>query len=103
MCSFILFLYRTGSQPHENEAGPEHDFNLTVFLSPAQVGTIGLTESEAVREYGPDQVTVYETSFAAMYFALTTRKQVPVKCRTGQLGAAMFGEFGSGFGYHPYP
>jgi glutathione reductase (NADPH) len=41
-----------------------------------QVGSIGLTEAEAVAKYGADKVTVYETAFTAMYFALTTRKQV---------------------------
>ncbi len=41
-----------------------------------QVGTIGLTESEAVAQYGADKVSVYETAFTAMYFALTSRKQV---------------------------
>jgi glutathione reductase (NADPH) len=41
-----------------------------------QVGTIGLTESEAVAQYGVDKVSVYETAFTAMYFALTSRKQV---------------------------
>jgi glutathione reductase (NADPH) len=41
-----------------------------------EVGTIGLTESEAVAQYGADKVSVYETTFTAMYFALTSRKQV---------------------------
>ena len=49
------------------------------LLIPPQVGTIGLTESEAVDKYGADKITVYETNFSAMYFALTSRKQV-LKC-----------------------
>jgi glutathione reductase (NADPH) len=49
-----------------------------VWINPSnvQVGTIGLTESEAVAQYGVDKVSVYETAFTAMYFALTSRKQV---------------------------
>jgi hypothetical protein len=51
---------------------------LIVWINPSnvEVGTIGLTESEAVAQYGVDKVSVYETSFTAMYFALTSRKQV---------------------------
>jgi hypothetical protein len=54
-------------------------FNFLHFISNpsnVQVGTIGLTESEAVAQYGADKVSVYETVFTAMYFALTSRKQV---------------------------
>ncbi len=54
-------------------------FNCLDFIinpSNVEVGTIGLTESEAVAQYGVDKVSVYETAFTAMYFALTSRKQV---------------------------
>jgi len=49
----------------------------SVVFSHPPVGTIGLTEPEAVDTFG-DEVTIYETKFKAMYFSLTTRKQASV-------------------------
>ncbi|TPX17091.1 uncharacterized protein E0L32_003209 [Thyridium curvatum] len=40
-----------------------------VFAHP-EVGSIGLTEPQAVEKYGRDQVKVYSTSFTAMYYAM---------------------------------
>lgn len=45
-----------------------------VFSHPP-IGTIGLTEPEAVAEYGEDQVKVYRSQFTAMYSALTQHRQ----------------------------
>jgi glutathione reductase (NADPH) len=40
-----------------------------VFAHP-EVGTIGLTEPEAVAKYGKENIKIYQTSFAAMYYAM---------------------------------
>jgi glutathione reductase (NADPH) len=48
----------------------------TVVFSHPAIGTMGLTEAEAVAKYGQDQVKVYNSSFAAMYTALTEHRQM---------------------------
>lgn len=40
-----------------------------VFAHP-EVGSIGLTEPQAVEQYGRDSLTIYQTSFTAMYYAM---------------------------------
>ncbi|KAI1083760.1 glutathione reductase [Whalleya microplaca] len=40
-----------------------------VFAHP-EVGSIGLTEPQAVAQYGADNLKVYKTSFTAMYYAM---------------------------------
>jgi glutathione reductase (NADPH) len=46
----------------------------TVVFSHPPIGTIGLTEPEAIALYGRDQVHCYTTRFTNMYHAMTTRK-----------------------------
>lgn len=45
----------------------------TVIFSHPPMGTVGLTEPEARKEYG-DAVKVYKSSFVAMYYALGAKK-----------------------------
>uniref|UniRef100_G1N073 glutathione-disulfide reductase n=1 Tax=Meleagris gallopavo TaxID=9103 RepID=G1N073_MELGA len=49
----------------------------TVVFSHPPIGTVGLTEDEAISMYGKDNVKIYSTSFTPMYHAVTQRK---VKC-----------------------
>ncbi|KZN28808.1 glutathione reductase [Pseudoalteromonas luteoviolacea S2607] len=53
------------------------DYNLvpTVVFSHPPIGTIGLTEPEAIAKYGEDNVKVYNSTFAAMYTAVTQHRQ----------------------------
>jgi len=51
----------------------------TVVFSHPAIGTIGLTELEAREKYG-DSVSVYSSSFTAMYTAITEHKQ-PTKIK----------------------
>jgi glutathione reductase (NADPH) len=53
------------------------DYSLvpTVVFSHPPIGTIGLTEPDAITQYGEDQVKVYSSSFAAMYTAVTAHRQ----------------------------
>ncbi|KAK9963227.1 hypothetical protein ABG768_006429 [Culter alburnus] len=46
----------------------------TVVFSHPPIGTVGLTEDEAIKTWGKDNVKVYTTSFTPMYYAITTRK-----------------------------
>ncbi|KID54975.1 glutathione reductase [Pseudoalteromonas luteoviolacea] len=53
------------------------DYNLvpTVVFSHPPIGTIGLTEPEAKAQYGEDNIKVYNSTFAAMYTAVTQHRQ----------------------------
>lgn len=54
------------------------DYSLipTVVFSHPPIGTIGLSEEEANKEYGVDNITVYNSGFAAMYTAVTKHRQM---------------------------
>lgn len=58
------------------EAKMDYDMIPTVIFSHPPIGTIGLTEPEAVEKYGQDTIKVYTTSFAAMYTAVTSHRQM---------------------------
>ncbi|OCG63695.1 glutathione-disulfide reductase [Gilliamella sp. GillExp13] len=45
-----------------------------VFTHPA-IGTVGLTEPEAIQQYGEEKVKVYKSTFTAMYTAVTQHRQ----------------------------
>ena len=51
----------------------------TVVFSHPAIGTIGLTEAQARQQYG-DEVKVYNSSFTAMYTAITAHRQ-PTKMK----------------------
>lgn len=59
-----------------NQLNAHMDYTLipTVVFSHPTIGTIGLTENEARDKYG-DDITIYNSSFAAMYTALTSHRQ----------------------------
>ncbi len=46
----------------------------TVIFSHPPIGTVGLTEPQAVMNFGADAVKVYQTRFTPMYYAFTRRK-----------------------------
>ena len=58
------------------DAHMDYDLVPTVVFSHPPIGTIGLTEPQAVQQYGEDNIKVYESSFAAMYTAVTSHRQV---------------------------
>ena len=47
----------------------------TVVFSHPAIGTVGLTEDQAIKEYGKDNIKVYKSSFASMYSAVTNHRQ----------------------------
>lgn len=56
------------------DAHMDYDLIPTVVFSHPPIGTIGLTEAEAITKYGKEQIKVYRSSFAAMYNAITPHR-----------------------------
>ncbi len=48
----------------------------TVVFSHPAIGTVGLTEDEAITQYGQDNVKVYTSAFTSMYTALENNRQM---------------------------
>lgn len=59
----------------KTDAHMDYDLIPTVVFSHPTIGTMGLTEEEAKEKYGED-LTIYNSSFAAMYTAVTSHRQV---------------------------
>jgi glutathione reductase (NADPH) len=85
-----------------NHKPNEHlDYNLipTVVFSHPPIGTIGLTEPQAIEQYGEKNVKVYKSAFTAMYTAVTQHRQ---PCRMKLVCAGpdekIVGLHGIGFG-----
>jgi glutathione reductase (NADPH) len=47
----------------------------TVVFSHPPVGTVGLTEAEAISKYGKNEITLYKSKFNPMYYAMTEHKE----------------------------
>ncbi|EFX06457.1 glutathione reductase [Grosmannia clavigera kw1407] len=47
----------------------------SVVFSHPEVGSIGLTEPQAVEKYGKDNIKVYKTSFTAMYYSMMEQEE----------------------------
>jgi len=47
----------------------------TVVFSHPPIGTVGLTEPQAIEQFGEDNVKVYKSQFTAMYTAVTQHRQ----------------------------
>ena len=60
---------------NKNDAHLDATLVPTVVFSHPPIGTIGLTELEAIEHYGKDNLTVYTSQFTSMYTALTTHRQ----------------------------
>lgn len=68
---------RLSERLFNNKPNEHLDYKLipTVVFSHPPIGTIGLTEPEAVAEYGEGNIKVYRSQFTAMYSALTQHRQ----------------------------
>ncbi|WP_153448015.1 glutathione-disulfide reductase [Vibrio algicola] len=53
----------------------DYDLIPTVVFSHPPIGTIGVTEAEAVAKYGQENVKIYQSGFTAMYTAVTQHRQ----------------------------
>ncbi|MGF1727452.1 glutathione-disulfide reductase [Photobacterium nomapromontoriensis] len=60
-----------------NKLDAKMDYTLvpTVVFSHPPIGTIGLTEQDAIAQYGEDNIKVYQSGFTAMYTAVTAHRQ----------------------------
>ena len=59
----------------KDEAHLDYTDIATVVFSHPPIGTIGLTEPEAVEQFGEDNIKVYNSQFTAMYSAVTQHRQ----------------------------
>ena len=68
---------------------PEEHLNYenvaTVVFSHPSIGTVGLTEKEAIARHGEENVKVYNSGFTSMYTALTSHRQ-PSKMKLVTVG-----------------
>ena len=60
----------------ESDLKQDYENIPTVVFSHPPVGTCGITEPEARKEFGDENVKVYQSTFTPLYHALTTRKQL---------------------------
>ncbi|MGL5292089.1 MAG: glutathione-disulfide reductase [Vibrionaceae bacterium] len=60
-----------------NKPQAKMDYKLvpSVVFSHPPIGTVGLTEPQAIAQYGQAQVKVYSSSFTPMYSAVTSHRQ----------------------------
>ena len=71
----------------------------TVVFSHPAIGTVGLTEEEAIKEYGQENVKVYTSKFASMYSAVTShRQEARFKLVTAGADEKVVGLHGIGYG-----
>ncbi|KAL3990926.1 glutathione-disulfide reductase [Acanthocheilonema viteae] len=50
----------------------------SVVFSHPPLGTVGLTEAQAIEQYGKNNLTIYKTKFNSMYYAVTQHKEPTV-------------------------
>mmetsp|Transcript_43037 Transcript_43037/g.104102 ORF Transcript_43037/g.104102 Transcript_43037/m.104102 type:complete len:583 (-) Transcript_43037:830-2578(-) len=56
--------------PEYKNAKVSYDLVPTVVFSHPTIGTIGLTEEEAIAKYGEDNIKVYRSKFANLYYGI---------------------------------
>lgn len=92
---------RLSERLFNNKPNEHLDYNLvpTVVFSHPPIGTIGLTEQQAIEQYGADNVKVYKSSFTPMYSAVTQHRQ-PCRMKLVCVGKdeKIVGLHGIGFG-----
>jgi glutathione reductase (NADPH) len=59
---------------NQTEARLEYDNIASVIFSHPPIGTVGLSEEQALETYGTNMINVYQNQFTDMYHAITTRK-----------------------------
>ncbi|MDH2998173.1 glutathione-disulfide reductase [Pasteurellaceae bacterium LFhippo2] len=92
---------RLSERLFNNKPNEHLDYNLvpTVIFSHPPIGTVGLTEPQAIEQYGKDNVKVYKSNFTPMYSAVTKHRQ-PCRMKLVCAGAdeKVVGLHGIGFG-----
>ena len=77
----------------------DYDLVPSVVFSHPPIGTVGLSEPQAIEKYGEKNVKVYKSSFTAMYTAVTEHRQ-PCRMKLVCVGTQekIVGLHGIGFG-----
>ncbi|WP_064431727.1 glutathione-disulfide reductase [[Haemophilus] ducreyi] len=92
---------RLAERLFNNKPNEHLDYSLvpTVVFSHPPIGTVGLTEPQAIEQYGAENVKVYTSSFTAMYTAVTQHRQ-PCRMKLVCIGEQekIVGLHGIGFG-----
>lgn len=92
---------RLSERLFNNKPSEYLDYSLvpTVVFSHPPIGTVGLTEPQAIEQYGAENVKIYKSSFTAMYTAVTQHRQ-PCKMKLVCVGKdeKVVGLHGIGFG-----
>lgn len=92
---------RLSERLFNNKEGEHLDYNniATVVFSHPPIGSVGLTEEEAVEQHGKENIKVYKSSFTPMYSAITSNRQ-PATMKLICLGSEekIIGLHGIGFG-----
>lgn len=60
----------------QSEAKMDYENIPTVVFSHPAIGTVGLIEEQARAKYGDEQIKVYTSSFASMYSAVTSQREL---------------------------
>ncbi|CAG8949502.1 hypothetical protein HYFRA_00007732 [Hymenoscyphus fraxineus] len=63
-----------GPEKFKNSKLDYNNIPSVVFAHP-EIGSIGLTEPQAIEKYGKDDIKVYTTSFTAMYYSMMEQDQ----------------------------
>jgi glutathione reductase (NADPH) len=71
-----------GQQP---EARLNYEFIPSVVFSHPPIGTVGFTEEAAIKQYGKEQIKIYQTRFTPMYYA-TSDDKTPTVMKLVTLG-----------------
>lgn len=71
-----------GNQP---TACLNYEFISSVVFSHPPIGTVGLTEAQAIKQHGKEQIKIYQTRFNPMYYALSEEK-IPTAMKLVTLG-----------------
>lgn len=68
---------RLSERLFNNKPNEHLDYHLvpSVVFSHPPIGTVGLTEPQAIAQYGAENVKVYKSSFTSMYTAVTQHRQ----------------------------
>ena len=84
---------------HKKDEKLDYQNVATVIFSHPAIGTVGLSEEEAVAKYGSDDVKVYRSTFTSMYTAVTNHRQI-CKMKLVTLGKdeKVIGLHGIGYG-----
>lgn len=83
----------------KSDAKMDYQLIPTVVFSHPAIGMIGMTEEEAIRQYGHDKIKVYQATFVGMYSAITAhRQQTRMKLITVGQQEKVVGLHGIGYG-----